>query len=228
MNASEPVILANKPVDQTDSFSLATRASLLSRLKDLDNQASWQEFFDTYSPLTYGLALKAGLSQAEAQDVVQEVVVSAAKHLPSFHYDPKVCSFKTWLLRLTRWRIIDQLSKRLPSQQLPEARFDDDSTATALLDRLAGGVAPDLEKLWSAEWEKIVLVEALERVKQHVRPEQYQIFDLYALKGVPVSEVAKLLAVSVAQVYLTKHRVGKLVRKEILNLEQESQLKENR
>ncbi len=226
MNASDIAILPDKPVNRTDNFSLATRASLLGRLKDLEDQASWQEFFDTYSPLIYRLALKAGLSEVESQDVVQEVVATAARHLPGFHYDPKVCSFKTWLLRLTRWRIIDQLRKRLPTQPLPEPKFDDDQTATAILDRLVGGVAPDLESLWGSEWEKLVLAEALERVKRQVRPEQYQIFDLYALRGMAVSEVAKLLAVSVARVYLAKHRVGKLVRKEVLNLEQELQLKE--
>jgi RNA polymerase sigma-70 factor (ECF subfamily) len=212
-------------VSQPDNLSVATRASLLGRLKDLEDQASWQEFFDTYSPLVYRLALKARLSEVEAQDVVQEVVATAARHLPGFHYDPKVCSFKTWLLRLTRWRIIDQIRKRLPAQQLPDLGFDDDLTATAVLDRLAGGVAPELEKSWSVEWEKLVLAGALERVKRQVRPEHYQIFDLYALRGMAVGEVAKLLAVSVAQVYLTKHRVSKLVRKEVLNLEQEPRLK---
>jgi RNA polymerase sigma-70 factor (ECF subfamily) len=226
MNASSPVNFTREPVDRTDSFSLATRASLLGRLKDLEDQASWQEFFDTYSPLIYRLALKAGLSEPESQDVLQEVVATAARHLPGFHYDPKVCSFKTWLLRLTRWRIIDQLRKRLPAHPVPETRFDDDMTATSIQDRLTGGVAPDLEKLWGAEWEKLVLAEALERVKRQVRPEQYQIFDLYALRGMAVSEVAKLLTVSVAQVYLAKHRVSKLLRKEVLNLEQESRLKE--
>ena len=226
MNASDSTILPHKPVNRTDNFSLATRASLLGRLKDLEDHASWQEFFDSYSPLIYRLALKSGLSEVESQDVVQEVVASAARHLPGFRYDPKVCSFKTWLLRLTRWRIIDQLRKRLPTQQLPEAGFDDDKTATAILDQLSGGVAPELEKLWTAEWEKLVLAEALERVKRQVRPEQYQIFDLYALRGMAVSEVAKLLSVSVARVYLAKHRVGKLVRKEVLNLEQEPQLKQ--
>ena len=214
-------MLPDKLLNRTDNFSVATRASLLGRLKDLEDQASWQEFFDTYSPLLYRLSLKAGLSEVESQDVVQEVVASAARHLPGFHYDPKICSFKTWLLRLTRWRIIDQLRKRSPAQPLPDPAFDDDRTATAYLDRLAGGAAPDLEKVWSEEWEKLVLAEALERVKRQVRPEHYQIFDLYALKGMTVSEVAKLLSVSVAQVYLAKHRVAKLVRKEVLKLEQE-------
>src|ERR1051326_6978214 len=101
-------------MSQTDKSSVATRASLLGRLKNLEDQASWQEFFDTYWNLIDSIALKAGLTDVEAQDVVQETIITACKHLPAFRYDPKVCSFKTWLLRLARWRSIAQLRKRLP------------------------------------------------------------------------------------------------------------------
>ena len=57
---------------------LPTRQSLLSRLRDWDDQESWREFFDTYWRLIHGLALKCGLTDAEAQDVVQETMVSVA------------------------------------------------------------------------------------------------------------------------------------------------------
>ena len=127
-----------------DEF-IPTRRSLLSRLKNWDDQASWQRFFDTYWRLIHGVALKAGLTQTEAQDVVQETVISVAKHLPCFRYDPKVCSFKTWMLRLTRWRIIDQLRKRLPTGQRIDVLGDDDATATEALDQLTCGKAPELE-----------------------------------------------------------------------------------
>jgi len=54
---------------------------LLSRLKDWRDDASWQEFFDTYWRLIYGVARKAGLSDAEAQDIVQETVFSVVRVL---------------------------------------------------------------------------------------------------------------------------------------------------
>ncbi len=221
MNASSPASLAPGDMSQTDESSLATRASLLGRLRDLQDQVSWQEFFDTYWQLIYRVALRAGLRDAEARDVVQETVITAAKHLPTFRYDPKVCSFKTWLLRLTRWRIIDQLRKRLPVDRHLEVAAEDDTTATALLDQLSGGVAPDLERAWSDEWEQVVLAAALERVKQQVRPEQFQMFDLYALEGMPVAEVARLLGISLPRVYLAKHRVGKLLKAELQRLQAE-------
>src|SRR5881628_645151 len=96
---------------ETDDL-LATRWSLLARLKDWQDQASWQEFFDAYWKLIYSVALKAGLSDAEAQEVVQETVISVAKKMPEFKADPAAGSFKSWLLTLTRWRIIDQVRKR--------------------------------------------------------------------------------------------------------------------
>ena len=74
-----------------------TRASLLSRLKDRDDHVGWQEFFDTYWKLIYGVALKAGLNDSEAQDVVQETVIYVAKKLPDFRYDPEKGSFKSVL-----------------------------------------------------------------------------------------------------------------------------------
>src|SRR5438876_10723498 len=91
---------------------IPTRASLLARLKDWQDQSSWREFFDIYWKLIYGVARKAGLNDAEAQDVVQETMASVAKHMPTFKYDPAVGSFKAWLLKMTRWRITDQLRKR--------------------------------------------------------------------------------------------------------------------
>lgn len=102
-----PTDLHDESRSQSDQSSLATRASLLGRLKNLEDQGSWQEFFDAYWQPIYGSAVKAGLTDSEAQDVVQETVITASKHLPAFRYDPKVCSFKTWLLRLARWRIIE-------------------------------------------------------------------------------------------------------------------------
>src|SRR5437867_7448085 len=98
-------------MQDTDEL-LPTRRSLLTRLKQWDDQESWRDFFNTYWKLVYGVALKAGLSDAEAQEVVQETVISVAKQMQDFKYDPAVGSFKSWLLQLTRRRIVDQFRKR--------------------------------------------------------------------------------------------------------------------
>src|SRR5207244_2519713 len=95
-----------------DEDSYPTRASLLRRLKGPDDQKSWQEFNDLYGTLIFRFAIKAGLSETEAEDVVQETFIAAAKSLPEFQYDPKICSFKTWLLNLTHWRVKNQIRNR--------------------------------------------------------------------------------------------------------------------
>src|SRR6266498_896673 len=97
--------------DEPDEF-IPTRRSLLARLKNWDDQKSWQDFFDIYWRLIYSVALKAGLSDADAQDVVQDTVLTVAKKIGEFKSDPAIGSFKGWLMLITRRRIADQFEKR--------------------------------------------------------------------------------------------------------------------
>src|SRR5258707_13657685 len=96
------------------NVSVPPRRSLVSRLRQWDDQESWGEFFSTYWKLIYSVATKAGLTEEEAEDVVQETVLSVAKKMDTFKYDPEVCSFRGWLMHVTRLRIIDQFRKRRP------------------------------------------------------------------------------------------------------------------
>src|SRR5262245_17336494 len=136
---------------------IPTRASLIARLKDWQDQSSWQEFFDTYWKLIYGVARKTGMTDAEAQDAVQETSKSVVKHMPGFQYDPAVGSFKAWLLKLTRWRIADQFRKRLPAGFEPLA----EDTGTSPLEQLIDPESQVLDALWDAEWEKNLLDAAI-------------------------------------------------------------------
>jgi len=92
---------------------IPTRQSLLSRLRDLDDQESCSDFFHSYWRLIYEVALKAGLSDAEAHEVVQETVIPVAKQMSGFRYDPARVKFKGWLLHITRHRIADQVRKQM-------------------------------------------------------------------------------------------------------------------
>src|SRR5689334_22820527 len=98
------------------SALIPTRRSLLSRLKNWDDRESWNAFFETYWKLIYYAAQQAGLSEADCEDVVQETVISVCRKIPEFKYDPKLGSFKSWLLNLTYWRIRDQYRKQLPKK----------------------------------------------------------------------------------------------------------------
>src|SRR5213595_918550 len=103
----------------------ATRRSLVDRLVNWDDQKRWQEFFDTYWKLIYSAARKAGLTDAEAQEVVQETVITVAKKIDKLKYDPAIGSFKGWLLQITRWRIVDQFRKREPGNAKRRRSADD-------------------------------------------------------------------------------------------------------
>jgi RNA polymerase sigma factor (sigma-70 family) len=199
---------------------IPTRQSLLSRLKDWNDQESWKVFFDTYWRLIYSAAIKSGLTESEAQDVVQEAVISVLKSMPNFEYDAKKGSFKSWLLRLTSWRITDQFRKRQLGIE-HRKRKSDTSTRTDTVERVADPVGLKLEATWDEEWEKNLLEAAIERVKRKVDSKHYQIFDLYAMKQWPVSKVARTLKVNPGKVYLIKHRISRLIKNEIAHLRAE-------
>ena len=79
---------------------------------------------------------------------------------------------------------------------------------------------PEFGAEWDAAWEKKMLAQALERVRDRIEERQFQVFDLNVMKGWPPADVAQTLGISVARVYLTKHRVSALVKKEVRRLEQ--------
>ena len=194
--------------------------TLLNRLKNWDDHSSWQEFFDIYWKLIYGFARKAGLTEAEAQDVVQDTLVSVAKNIPTFKYDPKLGTFKGWLLTLTRWRIVDQLRKR----GLVISHHSDagEAARTATIERIADENSPDVNALWEADWEKTIYEAALARVKLNLDPQKFQIFDFYVKREWPPEKVAQTFSVSLNQVYLVKNRVTELLREEVRRLEQQT------
>jgi RNA polymerase sigma-70 factor (ECF subfamily) len=199
---------------------IPTRESLLSRLKNWDDQESWREFFALYRRLTYSAAAGAGLSPQEADDVVQETMISVAKSIKEFKYDPKRCSFKTWLGQLTQRRIADHYRKRYRQKNAPMLP-DENSASTAPVNRIPDPNSASLDEIWDAAWKKELYATALERIKTQVSPEQFQIFDFYVLRNMPVAKVAAALETNSASVYLAKHRISKLLKKEIQTIEAE-------
>lgn len=206
------------PKASEDEEFIPTRVSLLSRLRDWRDDDSWRDFFNTYWKLVYGVAVKAGLTDQEAQEVVQETVITVARRIPEFKYDPAVCSFKTWLLNLTRWRIVDQLRRRRPGA--PPERGDA-TAGTALIDRLVDPTTMNLDAVWDEQWQQHLLEAAIARVKRQVNPEHYQMFHLCVFKEWPPAQVARELGVSTSRVYLAKHRVAARLKREVRNLEKQ-------
>jgi RNA polymerase sigma-70 factor (ECF subfamily) len=210
--------------------SIPTRQSLLARLKDLGDQKSWGEFFEAYWRLIHAAALKAGLTEVEAQEVVQEVMIAAAKKMPGFTYEPGKDSLKGWLLSVTRWKVADQFRKRqaMPAPNIAsgapavarEARaVPDDTARTSTVERVPDPASLALDAIWEGEWRENLVRAALERIKQRVNPAHYEMYHLHVVQGLSPRETARALGVSTAAVYLATHRVGRAVKKEISKLE---------
>ena len=201
-----------KTVNGIPPEGASTRYSLLSRLQKWDDQEGWKVFFDTYWRLIYSLAIKSGLTEDEAQDVVQETVISVAKSIHKFERDRSRGSFKAWLKNIIRWRIADQLRKRLPSAATMQ-RFD--RSEPAALEDIPDPNGSALESVWEDEWQRQLFDAALARVKGRVKEEHYQAFDLYVLKQWTAARTARFIGISAGKVYLAKHHVSGLIRKEI-------------
>jgi RNA polymerase sigma factor (sigma-70 family) len=207
-----------RTMDEENSW-LATRRSLLTRLKDPGDQPAWQRFFDMYWRLIFSIARRSGLSEAESHDVVQETLLVVIKQMETFRYDPQRGSFKAWLHTVVRGRL---------SRHWRKARSE--ARAGISLAPLPAGAdtesaepeaPPEFETLWLAEWEENLMGVALRRVQTQVSSRQFLLFSLAVVKRVPLATIRQSYEASVAQIYLARHRVGKLVKAEVARVRAE-------
>lgn len=146
-----------------------------------------------------------------------------------------MCRFKTWLLNLTRWRIQDQIRRRARTGEIFQATparaggarelSTDETKGTGIMERIPDPAEPEFGAEWDRAWQKNLFTQALERVRDRIDERQFQIFDLYVMKDWPPEDVARTLGISVARVYLTKHRASSIIAKETIRLEKELQQK---
>ncbi len=203
----------------TDTF-LPTRSSLLSRLRHASDGVSWQQFFDNYGRLIHSVCRRSGLDAQEAEEVTQETIVAVSQKLPEFQYDRSRGSFKGWLWRVTKNHVAGFLRTKY-REGARRAELPATATGEApALERIADpDAAPDA--LWDEEWRDHLLKRALLRVRGMVSARSYQIFHLSTVKGWSVDQVKESLRTGRTQIYLARHRVGRLVKKELDSLRKE-------
>jgi RNA polymerase sigma factor (sigma-70 family) len=221
MNDMDPQVRNSECCGQIEYDSIKTRQSLLSRLKNRSDDESWMTFYDTYRRPIYNTAVKAGLRDPEAKDVVQETIISVMKIMPNFHYDQKKGRFKAFLMRITRRRIADEFRKRdkiLATADAGKLEIESEEFRDEL--DSVPDQSDELSKIWESEWEENLSAAALERVKKSVDLKQYQIFDLFVFKNMKVSQIAETMGVNRAHVYLIKHRIQNLLKKECEQIRQ--------
>ena len=203
-----------------DPLNAATRASLLVRVRDWSDDASWQEFFEVYWKLIYAVAIKAGLTESEAEDIVQTTMVSVANNIRTFEYKPEAGSFRTWVCAQARWKIHDQLRRQVRDGAVfhPSASRDCSPTGTPTMEHFPAPIDVRSDLL-EAEWKQAVLEAALNKVKNLVKLQHFQIFDLCVLKKWTPRRVAQTMGVNLPQVYLVKSRVASVLKAQVRKVE---------
>lgn len=196
--------------------SLPTRPSLLFRLRDWEDAASWSEFNRLYRKLVHGYAERCGLTHAEAEDVTQDVFKRVAETIHEFESQPERGSFRRWLMNLTRWRIADKFRDRSAAGwQTPNRHESDDRTST--VERIPDRGGDEME--WDSQWRQHVLDAALERIARRTKPRHFQVFDLYVRRQWPVLRVSRELGINPASVYVIGHRLTKQLKQEVSRLQ---------
>jgi RNA polymerase sigma-70 factor (ECF subfamily) len=195
--------------------SPATRASLLLRLRDDSDAEAWQEFVRLYGPIVYRFARKRGLQDADAADLMQEVLRSVATAAGKLEYDPQRGSFRGWLYTITRNKIYTFLERRRHREQ---ATGD-----SAMQQRLQA--APDrdseLEASWDQEYQQQLASRAMETIRAEFQPGTWQAFWLTAVEGIAAKDAAVQLNSTPGAVYVAKSRVLARLREEVQRLQEE-------
>jgi len=189
--------------------SVLTRPSLLARIKDTGDRQAWAEFVDIYAPLIYGYALKQGLQDADAADLTQEVLGKVARSAARLDYDPTRGTFRGWLFRVVRNELSDFGAAR--------RRHRPGSGDTAVKRRLEEHPAPTDDEIaaWEREYEQQLFARACDQVRRDFQESTWQAFWLTAIQGKSGKEVAGVLGLTTAAVYLAKRRVVERLRQQI-------------
>ena len=176
-----------------------TRASLLLRIRDARDGEAWSQFVEVYAPLVYGYARKHGLQDADAADLVQDVLRAVASAVRKLNYDARLGTFRGWLFTVARTKLADLVDK-----QRNPGRGTGESGVQQLL---ANQPAPQAEQDWNSDYERRVFAWAAERVRREVHESTWQAFWQAAVEGKSAAEISTALGMSIASVYLSKSRV---------------------
>lgn len=186
-----------------------TRPSLIATLGEgPDGQSAWREFFSRYGPAIYRVARLRGLSDEDADDIVQQVMVAISSHIGDFQYDRDRGRFRHWVRTITE----NKIRQNARRGKLPVASEADVSVCP--------DDGPSLEELWDREWQLQDILWCLDQASDDISPRRMEAFRLYAIDGLPASEVAKRLDMSVGHVYVVRHLVLNMIRKRIKKLDE--------
>lgn len=184
-----------------------TRTSLLLRVRNPGNQEAWSEFVAIYAPVIERMALRRGLQPADAEDLVQQVMVSISKAVERRPHDPERAKFRTWLRRVAENAILNALTRRKP---------DVGSGRTDFVELLAQHSAPAGDSaLLRRECEEQVFRWAADEIRPEFATETWDAFWSTAVVGEDCETVAARLRKNVGSIYAARSRVMKRLRDQV-------------
>ena len=178
-----------------------TSKTLLEKISSGD-EISWDEFYRKYAPVIKAVAKYKGI-EYDADDICQQVMMHFFKQSKTFKFDPGIAKFRTYLGRIVSWKIVDYYRKK---REKLSGELD------------AVPVDAELDKIYMAEWHKVIIAEAEDELRKRVSPDTFQAYQLYAVQGRPVEKVAAFLECSVNQVYQAKKRCFAMMREILLKV----------
>lgn len=192
-----------------------TSASLLVRIRDGRDQEAWQQFVKLYAPVVYGFARKRGLQDADAADVMQDVLRSVSGAAGKLDYDPARGSFRGWLYTVSRNRIYSFL-------QAGRTKLGQSTGDTGARERLEAVPSPEWElaESWDEEYERNLAALAMQHVQAEVAPAAWQAFWQTAMEGRNGREVGAALGMSAGAVYVARSRVLAKLKEEVQRLQE--------
>lgn len=190
----------------------ATRPSLLVRIRDLRDDLAWDEFARLYTPLIYRFARQAGLQDADASLVTQDVLITVARTIHRFDYDRRSGSFRGWLKVITRSRLNDFLRA-----QGKHVQGTGDTRVLKVLDEQPDPSQPDP---WEREFRRCRLDWAVDRIQCEFEESTWRAFWKTSVDGGEPAAVAAELGMSVGAVYIARSRVLARLRQEVQQVDE--------
>lgn len=195
----------------SESTTTRTRATLLLRIRDLNDADAWKEFLDLYGPRIFGWCRRYRLQEADATDVTQDVLTRLVKAMRTFDYDPRRGSFRGWLKTVTNNTLRDLAA----TWSRPDRGSGDSKVAQSLQSIQAPDAMAALASEIEAAAELQRIREAEQRIRDRVKPHTWQAYWSTAVEGRAAADVAQELGIKTADVYVAKSRVIRMLKDEI-------------
>jgi RNA polymerase sigma-70 factor (ECF subfamily) len=188
-----------------------TNESLILRVIDAADAASWSDFLAIYRPVVIRMACGRGLQYADADDLAQQVFLSVAKAIEGWEPDSRKPPFRVWLSRIARNAIVNALTRRKPDA--PGGSTSVQEVLLELPDR-----NDETSKQLIEESRRQAMRWAADEIRNEFTEVTWAMFWQTSIQGESVSEVARLQNKTPGAVYMARFRVMQRLKEKMLEI----------